>query len=391
MVNKALKKKYIDTDVYTKAKERIRLLYDRFDDVIVSFSGGKDSTAMLLCTIEVARELGKLPVTAFFYDEEAIHPETVDYVRRVYNDPDVDLKWFCLPVQHRNACSNSSPFWHPWHPEERHLWVRDLPPEGILTHPAFKFGQSMQEFGLELARMQRNKVIIQGIRTEESLRRYRAVAIKKTDNFISKPDKGVTFAYPIYDWSSKDVWKLVQVKNADYNRAYDVFNRTDKFEHFLTQRVCPPFGEEPLRGLYQYAQCWPELWSKMIHRVPGAATAARYANTELYSTGYKPEQVSWRDHVENMLETYDPENRKKVAARINSFINYHKSQTDEPIPHEQPHVLSGLSWKFISKVVTRGDFKGRQDITKEAVKALAASGLTMEQAKMLHGKKGQTT
>ena len=90
-MTKIHKKKYIDQNVYEKALERIEYLYEVFDDVVVSFSGGKDSTAMLLCAIEVAEKIGRLPVKAVFYDEEAIHPPTIEYVERVRNDPKVDL------------------------------------------------------------------------------------------------------------------------------------------------------------------------------------------------------------------------------------------------------------------------------------------------------------
>ena len=35
---------YLDENVYDAAIERIEYLFDEFDEVIVSFSGGKDST-----------------------------------------------------------------------------------------------------------------------------------------------------------------------------------------------------------------------------------------------------------------------------------------------------------------------------------------------------------
>lgn len=158
------KKKYIDQNVYDKTLERLEYLYRLYDEVIVSFSGGKDSTAMLLCAIDVATRLGKLPVKAVFYDEEAIHPPTIEYIERIRNRPDVDLEWYCLPIKHRNACSNEQPFWHCWHPEEKHLWVRDMPEWAISEHPRFKFGMSMQDFGLAHFK-NTNKVVIQGIRT----------------------------------------------------------------------------------------------------------------------------------------------------------------------------------------------------------------------------------
>lgn len=187
MASKIRKKKYIEQNVYEKAIERIKYLYGRFDEVIVSFSGGKDSTAMLLCAIEASKQLGRnKPVKAVFFDEEAIHPPTIEYVERVRKDPDVDLDWFCLPIEHRNACSNEQPFWRPWNAEEKHLWVREMPDNVITEHPRFSLGMSMQDFGLELFKGM-NVVTIQGIRTEESLRRYRSVARKKAENYIATP------------------------------------------------------------------------------------------------------------------------------------------------------------------------------------------------------------
>ena len=74
------KKEYIDQNVWDTSLERIRSIYDSFDKVIVSFSGGKDSTAVLHCALEVAKEKNQLPLDVVFFDEEAIHPPTIEYV-----------------------------------------------------------------------------------------------------------------------------------------------------------------------------------------------------------------------------------------------------------------------------------------------------------------------
>lgn len=74
------KKKEIDQDVYTTSLERINHLYDRFDRVAVSFSGGKDSTVCLQLALEVAKARNRLPLEVVFFDEEAMPPETIDYV-----------------------------------------------------------------------------------------------------------------------------------------------------------------------------------------------------------------------------------------------------------------------------------------------------------------------
>ena len=125
-------KEFQEQNVYDAAKERIRYLYQRFDHVVVSFSGGKDSTALLNVTIEVARELGRLPVRTVFFDEEAIHPPTIEYVERTRQRPEVEMEWYCLEFKHRNACSNEEPFWYCWDSEKQDLWVRPIP-ENVIT------------------------------------------------------------------------------------------------------------------------------------------------------------------------------------------------------------------------------------------------------------------
>lgn len=393
MANKARHKHVTDINVYDAAIERIRYLYKRFDNIVVSFSGGKDSTAVLNLTIEVARELGRLPVKAIFVDEEAIYPTTVEYVERVRQHPDVDLDWYCLPVKHRNACSNEQPFWYCWNPQERELWVRDLPEHGITEHPDFTFGDSFQEWMPKIFPNTMGTVcVLTGIRTQESLRRYRVIASKKNDAFVNaKAEYKNTYrAHPIYDWSSEDVWKLVEVKGLDYNRTYDIFNKTELWGKLLTQRVCPPFGEEPLRGLWVYAECWPDLWHKMLHRVKGVATAWRYANTELYSNWKKPDNLTWKQYAEMVIESYaEPEYRDMIRENINSLIRLHASKTDDPILDDAAHPISGCSWKFLAKIAIKGDFKGRQSgaMTQEANAVLVKLGITLEEAREKYGKR----
>lgn len=391
-MTKVRAKQYLDSNVYDEALERIRHCYKAFDKVVVSFSGGKDSTAVLNLTIQVARELGKLPVHAVFFDEEAIHPPTVEYVERVRQNPDVKLDWYCLPVKHRNACSNEQPYWYCWHPEEKHLWTRDLPADCITEHPTFQFGMSFQEWAPFAFGPEHGKVVwLTGIRTQESLRRYRVIAAKKNDAYLttSPENKNSYRAFPIYDWSSEDVWKLVQVFDLDYNHTYDIFNKTELYNKLLTQRVCPPYGEEPLRGLWVYAECFPDLWHKMLYRVPGVATAWRYANTELYSNWSKPEGKTWRQYFDVILSSYDPEYQNLIKQSVNALINQHYSKTNDKIADEDSHPLSGASWKFFCKIAQKGDFKGRQkqNMVGEGMRVLEKMGMTLEEAKVKYGKK----
>ena len=359
------KKEYLEKNVWEKSLERVEYLYQNFDKVVVSFSGGKDSTAVLNATLEVARKLDKLPLEVVFFDEEAIHPPTIDYVKRTYDLDEVDLKWYCLEFKHRNACSNEEPFWYTWDKKEKDKWTREMPEEAITEHKNFKKGMTFQEFAPYLYDRTEGRVaMLTGIRTEESLRRYQVIARKKNDHFInSKAEnrQNQYRAFPIYDWNSTDVWLAVHKFEWDYNKTYDIFNQTKMHNKFLIQRVCPPFGEEPLRGLWVYAECFPDMWHKMLNRVKGVATAWRYANSELYSNAKtKPDHITFRQYLKVILESYSAKPRNDVKKTINQYIRYHKSKTSQPLPEDEPHPVSGASWQFLCRVTMRGDFKGRQ-------------------------------
>ena len=385
------KKEYIDNNVYEEALERTRYIFDNFDKVVVSFSGGKDSTAVLNVALEIAKEKGKLPLEVVFFDEEAIHPPTIDYVRRVSQRDDVNLKWYCLPVKHRNACSNEEPFWYCWNKEDEHKWVRPLPAEAITEHKMFKFGQSFQEFAPYLYDRSEGKIaMLTGIRTQESLRRYQVIAKKKNDAFLnSKSENGRNQyrCFPIYDWSSEDVWTATSKFEWDYNRTYDIFDQTRLHGKYLTQRVCPPFGEEPLRGLWIYAECFPEMWHKMLGRVQGVSTAWRYANTELYSNASaKPDELTYKAYLNVLIDSYDHDYKDEVKKNVNSYIRNHSKCTRQKIDEKINHPLSGVSWEWLCKVAIRGDFKGRQSNTLkvQAQKTRDKLGLTQEEAEKIY-------
>jgi predicted phosphoadenosine phosphosulfate sulfurtransferase len=388
---KIRKKEYLQESVYDKTLDRIRTIYKSFDKVVISFSGGKDSTAVLNTTLTVARELNRLPLEVVFFDEEAIHPTTIDYVRRVASNPEIKLSWYCLEFKHRNACSNEEPFWYTWDRDKKDLWVRDLPEEAITEHPKFFKGLSFQEFSPFLYDRKVGSVaMLTGIRTQESLRRYQVIARKKNDAYIngrSEAKMNQYRAFPIYDWSSEDVWLAVHKFNWDYNKTYDIFNQTRLFNNFLQQRVCPPFGEEPLRGLWVYSECFPEMWHKMLNRVKGVSTAWRYANTELYSSAKsKPIDLSWENYLSIILDSYDHDSKQEVSNSITGYINAHKNKTSQRIEDEEPHPISGVSWQFLCTIAIRGDFKGRQssNLNTNATKKREQLGITLEEAKRIY-------
>lgn len=379
-------KNYTTQNVLDAALERIRYLYKNFDTVSVAFSGGKDSTACLHLTLQIARELGRLPVRACFFDEEAIHPPTIEYVERVRQMPDVMLEWYCLPFRHRNACSNEQPWWECWDPAQRELWVRPMPECAISEHPGFVPNMTVTDFAVAIRG--RNECQILGIRTQESLRRFRMMTMKRNENYIARGGSNAS-AYPIYDWNSVDVWRLVREGGFDYNQTYDILNRTRLHENFLAQRVCPPFGDEPLRGLWKYAECWPEFWHRMLNRVPGVNTAWRYANTELYCKPVKPDEMTWREYMELLIENWECD-RTQIAIRekIDMLVRKHYDRTVFEIEETRTHPLTGVSWKFLAMIASKGDLKGRQSgmATSEAKNECTRLGIDLQTSVDHYGK-----
>ena len=55
-------KRFLGMDVYTAARLRLEEVFDSFERVYVSFSGGKDSGVAVQLALDVAREKGRLPL-----------------------------------------------------------------------------------------------------------------------------------------------------------------------------------------------------------------------------------------------------------------------------------------------------------------------------------------
>lgn len=363
---------YLDKNVYELAKDRVRRVFELFDNITVMFSGGKDSTATLNVVVEVAEELGRLPVHAFFFDEEAIPMQTEEYVRRVSQDPRIELHWLCLPIKARNACSRREPFWYPWDPNCPEKWVRPLPPEAITELPNMPLSMIME---LDHADIQGALTppdkwgtvgSCLGIRAQESLSRLRSVTAKRNENYIVKyaevTDMGNVYkVYPVYDWKHQDVWTAPDVFGWDYNRAYDVMDKAGI--SIALQRCSPAFGNEPLQKLWSYKTCFPEVWDKMSTRVEGANTAVRYALTSLYSYGgrpEKPEDWTWTAFLAHFIKKYPKEVQIELSKRIKSEIKYHQNKTKDPIMEHAPHPETGVSWDFLLMLAMRTDSKNRK-------------------------------
>lgn len=378
---RGLKATPTEEDVWTLAVQRARYLFETFDHVAVDFSGGKDSTATLHAVLTAAHEKPeeRLPVRVIFWDEEIISPDTEAYVRRVSQRDDVALEWYCIPIRHRNGASKEEPYWAPWAPEDSHKWVRPLPPEAITDIPGYAgiHDPTKRIHHSDLAgylfdpAIHGEAVHCLGIRAQESLRRYQAVNRRAKDNWIIRESistaRGALYkAYPIYDWQHSDMWTAPATFGWDYNHEYDTLEMAGVTPG--SQRVGTPFGNEALGGLHKWQICYPDLWAKMLDRVPGVNTAAMYARTELYGHGGYPQKPAnngqtWMDFIIALLQTHTPENQRLYGQRVLEDLEFHRRETNNaPLAEKAPHPDTGLSWDFLAMLAQRGDTMARKDM-----------------------------
>ena len=121
-------KKYINKSVLKASQERICSIFDDFEKIYISFSGGKDSTVMLHLVMSEAIKRNRR-VGVLIIDLEAQYSDTITHINNCIDlyESHIDLHWFCGELLLRNAVSNFEPKWVCWDEDKKDLWVREKP------------------------------------------------------------------------------------------------------------------------------------------------------------------------------------------------------------------------------------------------------------------------
>lgn len=328
----------LQTDVYTAARERLSAVFEDFRHVYLSFSGGKDSGVLLNLALEVAREKGRLPLDVLLLDLEAQYQHTVDFIRRMADNPDVRMYWCCLPIHLRNAVSQIQPHWVCWHPDDRDIWVRDLPEHPAVISdesrfPFFRRGMEFEEFVPEFGEWYSAQhghepvACLVGIRSDESLNRWRTIASErktrwKDYGWTTLTSPHVYNAYPIYDWTTEDVWIANGKFGWDYNRIYDLMHLAGVSLHDM--RLCQPFGDDQRQGLWLFKILEPDVWAKVVGRVQGANFGNRHVEEMGNVLGNirvtLPEGFTWKRYAKFLLSTMPPYLARHYRTKIAKFL-----------------------------------------------------------------------
>mgnify|MGYP001143160130 CR=1 FL=1 len=101
-------------NVYDLSRDRIKYTFENFDNIYLSFSGGKDSGVMLNLVIDYMRKHSiKKKIGLFHIDYEAQYQMTTDYVDLVYsqNKDLFDYYRVCLPIAAQCCTSMDGQRW----------------------------------------------------------------------------------------------------------------------------------------------------------------------------------------------------------------------------------------------------------------------------------------
>lgn len=339
-----MEKIYLEKDVHEATQERIQYIFDEFENICVSFSGGKDSGLLLSLVLDYKRKNGiDKKIAVFHQDFEAQYEKTTEYVTRMFenNLQDIDPYWVCLPMASKTSLSNYELYWYPWDPEKKDIWVRDIPDKPYVitleNNPMDKYYElrmRQEDLYKKFEQWYRDKcgggktVILLGIRADESLNRYSGIINKrhvyKGKKWITENYKNIWSASPIYDWTVEDVWAANGKYGYDYNHLYDLFYKAGL--SVKQMRVASPFNEWASASLNLYRVIEPQTWTKLVGRVKGANFGAIYGQTK--ALGYKnvtlPEGHTWKSYTEFLLSTLPEEVREGYIEKFKTSAEFWK-------------------------------------------------------------------
>lgn len=330
-------KNYLTKNVYQLAQERIAYLFNEFDNVLVAFSGGKDSSVCLNLCYDYAKTNNLLYKMAMYHlDYEAQYQMTTDFVDNTFKKfSDIKRYWLCLPIAAQCCCNMQGGTWLPWEMAKKDIWVRQMPTYEYVINESncpFEFKQGEIDYKTQEAfckwfiNQNGKTAVVIGIRASESLNRFRAIASKRTNKYKDNNFINDYKAYPIYDWETQDIWVYNARFNKEYNKLYDLYYQAGL--EIDQMRVASPFNDCAGATLKLYKVIDPNNWGRMVGRVNGVNFLGLYGDTNAmgWKKITKPKNFTWKEYCYFLLNTLDEKTKQHYLDKLNTSIKFWKDK-----------------------------------------------------------------
>jgi predicted phosphoadenosine phosphosulfate sulfurtransferase len=363
-------------NVLEASLDRISWTFDNFENIYISFSGGKDSTAMLHLVMSEAikrdRKIGLL-----FIDWECQFELTILHIKQLIElyKNNLDVYWTQFEIMTNNSTSMIEPIWKSFDESKKELWTRQKEETGTITKgnffPFYFDNITFEEFIVLFGKWySKNKLTacFVGIRAQESLNRFRAIS--KNDKFNYNQKKYTTNSvdniwnvYPIYDWTVDDIWIYYSKFKLPYNNIYDRMHMAGL--KLSQMRIDEPFGDEARKNLWLYHIIEPKTWSKIVSRMNGVNSGALYSQDKGNVLGNikisLPKDHTWESFSNHLLNTMPPKTSNHYKNKIAVYIKFYKDRGYENgIPDQADYKLEQMgkvpAWRQIAKTLLRNDY-----------------------------------
>ena len=326
-----------ELNVFDASIERLDFIFENFNRIYLSFSGGKDSGVMLNQVVDYMRERGITKrIGLMTLDNEANYTHSLNFMHEIIQDnlDLLDVYWCCLPITLPCTVSSYATDWQCWGVNDEDKWIRPMPQEeyivNIDNHKFDFFQENMMydtfwdKFGDWYAQGEKCACLI-GIRSDESLNRFRAIMNDRKETlkgrmWTKKNTKLVYNCYPIYDWKTEDVWIANCKFDWKYNELYDIFWKAGL--SIAQMRVASPFMSESKSSLNLYRVIDAGVWSRLCARVSGANFVATYGKQLSYNSFKLPEGHTWKSFTKFLLDTLPKESGENFKMRFAQSIKY---------------------------------------------------------------------
>lgn len=354
-------KRYLGTDVYTAARQRIAWTFDNFERLYLSFSGGKDSGVLLNLVLQHMEETGETRKLGIqILDNEANYEHSLEFMHRMMraHADKLEIYWCCLPISLPCSVSSYQLDWQCWGEADKDRWVRPMPTDpyiiNIDNHPFQDFfhenmlySEFWDGFG-EWYSQGKSCANFIGIRAAESLHRYHAImknhrGIIDGRKWTKRNTKHNYHVYPIYDWKTDDIWTANARFEWDYNKLYDIFYKAGMAVGSM--RVASPFMSEAKSSLGMYRVIDPPTWAKLCARVQGANFVATYGKQLNYRSFTLPDGYTWKSFTRFLLDTLPKEVAENFRSRFAQSIRYW-ARVGRGLPEEVISELDRISHPY---------------------------------------------